>query len=141
MEIPVVCNPLVFTEAQRDRHFDLSKDVLLRWPQSRAELPDGYLFSYQADEERFRTLAGWAAAEHVCCPWATYSVELGPSSNGVAAIRVRVVGTAEGKAFLTAAYRYLAELEAGGAAPPPALLAQSITREAIPAGSVKRCGC
>jgi hypothetical protein len=148
MEIPVVCNPGVFDNAARDRHFALSRDVLLRWPRSRTELPDGYLFTYDGDADRFVRLARWAAAEHGCCPWATYSVELGPLISGVASIRLRVVGSAEGKAFLAAAYRYLEDLDAAGASPPASLLAQPITREAFTVGVVSGscptgggCGC
>ena len=67
---------------QRSQHLDLSTDALVRWPRSRSELPDGYLFQYEGDEERFVTLARWAAAEHRCCPWAAYSVQMSEELDG-----------------------------------------------------------
>jgi hypothetical protein len=124
----IVCNPHVFSKAQQLRHIDHARDVLLRWPRSRTELADGYQFSYEGDEDMFLAIAGWAAAEHRCCAWASYTVEIGASSNGPSAITVRVVTTPEGKAFLTDAYRYLAALDG---APPAGLLAAPITRDGI----------
>jgi hypothetical protein len=131
----------VFTREQRAGHLDLSTDVLVRWPRRRSELPDGFLFQYQGDEERFVALARWAAAEHRCCPWASYSVEMSPFSGGPGALQVRVTATPEGKDFLTAAYRYLEELD--GATPPESIMDPEgkITRRTILDRIKGACGC
>jgi hypothetical protein len=111
LEIPVACDPRVFSRKQRSQHVDLSTDALIRWPRRRSELPDGYLFQYEGDEERFVTLARWVAAEHRCCPWAAYSVQMSAFAGGAGAIEMRVTATPEGKEFLAAAYRYLEEVK------------------------------
>jgi hypothetical protein len=120
-EIPIACDLHVFSEADRAAHFDLSTEALVRWPTEREELPDGYLFSYQGSEERFLALSRWAAAEHRCCPWAAYSVEMGPFEPGrLGTIRVRITAPPEGKAFLTSAYEYLGQLQ--GERPPESIM-------------------
>lgn len=140
-EIPVACDLGVFSKEQRREHIELSTEVVIRWPRKRLELPDGYLFQYEGDEERFVALARWAAAEHRCCPWASYSVEMGPFSRTGGAIQVRVTATAEGKAFLAVAYRYLEELD--GAMPPESIMDAdgTITHETIRQRIKAGCGC
>lgn len=111
-EIPIACDTQVFV-SQEDaaRQLALNFDVLLRWPKSRQELPDGYLYQYEGNEELFVTLARYAANEHRCCPFATYSVEMGPFSGGKpGSIQLRITAGAEGKAFLTDALAYAEEL-------------------------------
>jgi hypothetical protein len=140
-EIPVACDPGVFSKEQRLQHLDLSTDALVRWPRSRSELPDGYLFQYEGDEERFVSLARWAAAEHRCCPWAAYSVQMSAFAHSTGAIEVRVTTTPEGKEFLAAAYRYLAQLD--GAAPPESIMDGDgkITSKTILDRIKAACGC
>ena len=130
-EIPVACDPRVLSREERSQHLDLSTDALVRWPRSRTELPDGYLFQYEGDEARFVALARWAAAEHRCCPWAAYSVQMSAFAAGTGAIEVRVIATLEGKEFLATAYRYLEELD--GASPPESIMhgEGTITRKTI----------
>ena len=82
--------------------------------------------------------ARWAAADHRCCAWASYAVEMGPFANGRGALRMCVTGNAEGKAFLTAALRYVDEL--AGAAPAEAIMNGKITRETIVDQLGTRCG-
>jgi hypothetical protein len=87
-------------------------------------------------------LARWAAAEHRCCPWAVYSVELSPFADGKGGeIQVRLRGTDEGKAFLTVAYQYLAAL--GGAAPPESIMdsKEKLTRDTFLHKLKAGCGC
>ena len=141
LEIPIACDPRVFSREQRSQHLDLSTDALVRWPRSRSELPDGFLFQYEGDEERFITLARWAAAEHRCCPWAAYSVQMSAFAGGSGAIEVRVTATPEGKEFLTAAYRYLEELD--GTSPPASIMdgEGKITRKTILDRIKAGCGC
>jgi hypothetical protein len=123
---------MVFAKPQRAAHLALSLDAIVRWPRSRQELPDGFLFEYDGNEERFLELARWVSAEHRCCPWACYSVEMGPFSGDTpGTIRVRVRGTDEGKAFLKICYEYAETL--GGVQPPDSIFeSRTITRETVP---------
>jgi len=99
--IPLACDPFVFSKEQRTEHHTLAKNVFLRWPIERQELPDGYLLHYQGDEALFLDLARWASSEHSCCAWATFSIEMEPFAHGTAgAIRLRMTGGAEGKAMI-----------------------------------------
>ena len=141
-EIPIACDLHVFTRSEQAAHLALCTDALVRWPSERLELEDGYVFRYVGDEERFLTLARWAAGEHRCCPWAAYSVEMGPFRAGERGrIEVRVRARAEGKEFLTAAYRYLSALD--GASPPEALLAstEKLTLATLAQRLKAGCGC
>jgi hypothetical protein len=100
-DIPIACDPLVFSKDQRTEHHELSRNVVVRWPVKREELEDGYLFHYEGNEERFLAIAHWASSEHRCCAWASFSIEMDPfSSEKPGAIRLRMRGGAEGKALL-----------------------------------------
>jgi hypothetical protein len=139
-ELPIACDPPVFSEDARRAHLRLSTDVLVRWPRQRVELADGYAFRYEGDEAMFLTLARWAASEHRCCPWGTYSVEMRPFTGG-GEIEIRVTATEEGKAFLTEAYRYLEELN--GEIPPASILNPkgTLTRKTLLDRLKGGCGC
>jgi len=139
--IPIACIPGVFTTEQRAAHMELCVDAIVRWPMRRQEVSDGYLFEYEGTEERFLALARWAAAEHKCCPWACYSVEMGPfAGQKPGTIRVRVRATDEGTAFLRTCYEYVEKLQ--GARPPDSLFqSDKITVEDV-RREVGRCvGC
>jgi len=139
-EVPVVCSPQVLSKAERAAHFDLCVDALVRRPLERLELPDGYLFQYEGDEQVFLLLARWAATEHRCCPWASYSVEMSPFGGTAGRIRLRVTATDEGKQFLTVAYRYLEELR--GEIPPESVFdARELTRGGLLERLKEMCKC
>jgi hypothetical protein len=139
-ELPITCDPHVFTHDERVAHLKLCTDVLLRWPKERIERDDGFVYRFVGDEALFTTLAAWAAAEHRCCPWARYSVALAPFA-GEGAIEVRVEAPPEGKAFLADAYRTLAELD--GRLPPASILSpeKKLTRQDILKRLLGGCGC
>jgi hypothetical protein len=100
-EIPLACDPFVFSKDQRTEHHALAKNVFLHWPTKREELPDGYLLHYQGDEALFLDLAKWASSEHSCCAWASFSIEMEPFAHGTSGgIRLRMTGGAEGKAMI-----------------------------------------
>jgi hypothetical protein len=100
-EVPLACDPLVFSKTQRTEHHALATNVFLRWPTKRQELPDGYLLHYEGDEALFLNLAKWASSEHSCCAWAAFSLEMEPFAHGTrGAIRLRMTGGAEGKAMI-----------------------------------------
>jgi hypothetical protein len=141
-DIPVACDPLVFTKEERLAHLALAKDLLVRWPQRKEELEDGFLFHYEGDEDRFLALARWAADEHRCCPWGTYAVEAGPSVEGrPGALKLRWGGSREGKAFLADALKYLEDL--GSGAPPVSILdpERKLTRLSFQGKPKNGCGC
>jgi hypothetical protein len=107
--IPIACDPRVFTQEQRAAHVELAANVLLRWPKSRQELEDGYLFEYEGDEQQFLDVARWAASEHRCCPWATFSLQMLPFAAGEPGkIMFRYQGGSEGKAVIDAALQLFA---------------------------------
>lgn len=129
--IPIACNPTVFTKEQRSAHLALSVEAIVRWPARRQVLADGFLFEYEGDEERFLALARWAAAEHRCCPWASYTVEMGPFDRNPGTVRVRVRASDEGRTFLKTCYEYVEKL--GGDRPPDHLFrgTEKITWEQV----------
>jgi len=142
LSVPVACDPRVFTRPERAEHLALCADVVVHWPKRRIELDDGYLFDFEGDEARFLALARWAAAEHRCCPWASYTVEMGPfAAGGRGEIRLKVRSTPEGKEFLAAAYQYLTEL--GGAAPPETIMdaKEKLTLRSLVQRLKAGCGC
>ena len=107
--IPIACDPRVFTKEERIAHVELASNVLLRWPKHRQELDDGYLFEYEGDEQLFLDVARWAASEHRCCPWATFSLQMLPFAQGDSGKLVfRYQGGSEGKAVLDAALQLFA---------------------------------
>jgi hypothetical protein len=103
-DIPLACDLGVFTAQERVDHVRLSRQALLEWPRERQELPDGYLFHYQGDEQRFLALARFAADEHRCCPWLQFTVQLAPAHPGQpAGLALRLTAAGAGKALLTQA--------------------------------------
>lgn len=140
-DIPIACIPGVFTKQERVAQMEISIDAISRWPLRRQELPDGYLFEYEGKEDRFIELARWAAGEHRCCPWASYSVEMAPfADQKPGTIRVRVRATDEGVAFLRTCYAYVEKLQRG--APRDALFNPDRTEPITPRevqGALERC--
>jgi len=111
-ELPMVCDPLVFTKEERVAHVELARAVLIELPVRTEELADGYVFHHRAQETTFLAVARFAAEEHGCCPWAAYGVEIDPAPAGEPApCRLRITGGAVGKALLG---RALADFRAGG---------------------------
>jgi hypothetical protein len=106
--IPIACDPLVFSKEQRAEHHQLATNVIVRWPSQRVELADGFEFHYQGTEERFLEIARWVASEHRCCAWASFALEMDPfTSDDPGAIRLRMRGGLEGKAMLKDAFSLL----------------------------------
>ena len=131
-EVPIACNPLVFTREQRAAHAELGIHLLSTLPLQKQELEDGYLFVYEGNEELFITLARWCADEHRCCSWATFTLEMSPFSiNSKGQLQLKMTSNnPEGKAFFTSAFAYIESLkgaapdlfvEATGVITPPAL--------------------
>lgn len=106
--IPIACDPLVFSKEERAEHHQLAVNVIGRWPIQRVELADGFEFHYQGKEERFFEIARWVASEHRCCAWASFALEMDPfTSDDPGVIRLRMRGGVEGKAMLKDAFTLL----------------------------------
>ena len=108
-EIPIVCNPQVFSKAELSEHVALAMDVIFRLPQSKTELPDGFVFEYRGNEELFLKVARFVHNEHRCCSWVSFGIEMEPFATGSdGVIRLRYLGGPEGKVFLAEAIEKLA---------------------------------
>jgi hypothetical protein len=109
-EIPIACNLQVFSTEERGEHLALGMEVLFRLPTRMEELPDGFLFRYEGNEDLFLRIARFARNEHRCCPWAAFTVEMEPfAEGGAGAIRLRYIGGARGKPMLAEAIKKLGE--------------------------------
>ena len=107
-DIPIACNPQVFSKEELDAHVSLGLDVIFRLPQSRQELPDGFLFEYRGNEELFLKVARFVYNEHRCCPWESFAIEMDPFAAGTAGmIRLRYIGGVEGKPILAEAFEQM----------------------------------
>jgi hypothetical protein len=138
-DIPIACDPLVFSKDQRTEHHELSRNVIVRWPSKTEELEDGYLFHYEGNEERFLAIARWASSEHRCCAWASFAIEMDPfSKDQPGTIRLRLRGGAEGKALLRDGF---ALLEGDRRAEMFLNPTGKITPEALAAAKRGGCGC
>jgi hypothetical protein len=108
-DIPIACNPQVFSKVELDEAISLALDVIFRLPKSKRELPDGFLFEYQGNEELFLEVARFVYNEHRCCPWESFAIEMEPFAAGSEGIiRLRYLGgSEEGKALQAEAMKQL----------------------------------
>lgn len=108
-DIPIACNPRVFSKAELDEAISLALEVIFRLPKSKQELPDGFLFEYQGNEEVFLKVARFVYNEHRCCPWESFAIEMEPFAAGSEGmIRLRYLGgSEEGKALQAEAMKHL----------------------------------
>lgn len=135
-EIPIACDPSVFTKEEREQHVRDCQRLLIELPLERQELQDGYLFHYQGSEESFVSLARWAAEEHRCCPWAQFSVDMEPFTQEVPGkVRMSMMGGVGGGAMLREALR---DLESRGGVVAEFLRGD---RKLTTGGCPSRCGC
>jgi hypothetical protein len=108
--LPIACDPSVFTQEERRTHAERAKDLLIRRPLERRLIENGLELHYAGTKGLFVSLAEWVAAEHRCCSWARFSLELEPSAAGSSGeIRVRMTGGPEGRKLLAEAIRQLEE--------------------------------
>jgi hypothetical protein len=108
--IPIACDPRAFTQQERPRALELSLGVLRHWPTKIEKLSDGYLLHYQGDSQRLLQLAQFVANETRCCPWASFAIEFDAAPlSEPKTLRLRMTGSAEGKALLAQGFEYLAQ--------------------------------
>ena len=109
--IPIACNPNVFSQKEREQHIELAKNVIMDWPIRRSETSDGFSLSYEGDETLFLSLAQFASADHQCCPWVHYSLEMLPFAEGTkGSMQLQMKASQDGKMFLKACFEALAGL-------------------------------
>ncbi|HLJ90265.1 MAG TPA: hypothetical protein VKZ53_25865 [Candidatus Angelobacter sp.] len=68
-ESPFVCDRLALTPDIRKRHFDDLEPKIRALKTGVRELPDGYEFSFPADQTTFALVAEWVIQERLCCPF------------------------------------------------------------------------
>lgn len=104
---PIVCNPHVLGRDVLAKQVELNMNVRVRWPKSKQQLEDGFLYEYEGNEELFLTLAKYATDEHRCCPWLAFSVQMSPFREGRGRVQLKM--SAEGpdaKQFLIEETKY-----------------------------------
>ncbi|HVZ33586.1 MAG TPA: hypothetical protein VG963_14240 [Polyangiaceae bacterium] len=138
-QLALACDPLVFSKEERADHHALAKNVFLRWPTKKQELPDGYLLHYEGDEMLFANLAKWASSEHRCCSWASFSLEMDPFAHGTTgAIRLRMTGGTEGKTMIAEGMALLEHDPSPFLNPTGKITKDSLSQRSKPATG---CGC
>jgi hypothetical protein len=91
---PFACNMLAMTNAEREQHGVLSRQLFAAVREQR-ELADGYAF--RLPPEQWLPAARWAALEGKCCPF--FAFELASSSNS-GPLWLRITGPPGAKAFM-----------------------------------------
>ena len=107
-DIPIACNPRVFSKEELDAHVSLGLDVISRLPKDMREIPDGFIFEYRGNEDLFLKIARFVSNEHRCCPWESFVIEMAPFAAGSeGTIRLHYIGGPEGKPVLAEAFEQL----------------------------------
>jgi hypothetical protein len=96
---PFACDRGALNAQERKRHFDELGPKLRTLVKSVREVADGYEFEYSADPATFRTVAEWAAGEHLCCPF--FDIDLRIEREG-GALWLRLAGREGTKQFIKA---------------------------------------
>jgi len=79
---PLSCDLSALSEAQRRRHSELTRFMLSRHGAVK-ELADGYEFEFKNDTNVFLKIAEWMVLERICCPFLSFSLELGEQNQPV----------------------------------------------------------
>ncbi len=96
--ILLACDLSAMTDAQRTRHFEVSRQVLAG-KTSVTELPDGYRLHYSDDPATYILIAEFMSMEHRCCPFFRLALEVEPGQHTIA---LHISGDAGVKAFIQA---------------------------------------
>jgi hypothetical protein len=92
---PIACDPSAIPADARDTHLALAARLVFQDYQERRELPDGYAWRFAA--EQYEEVAAYVANERRCCPFFTFTLEVGPAGGPV---WLRVTGDDAIKAYL-----------------------------------------
>jgi hypothetical protein len=97
--MPLACDLSALTNVQRERHIEVSRQVLAG-KQEITELEDGYRLQFPDDPAAYLLIGEFMSMEHRCCPFFRLALEVEP---GAGTIWLRVSGDAENiKAFIQA---------------------------------------
>lgn len=98
-DLPLACDLSALTDAQRERHIAVSRQVLAG-KQDVVEVADGYRLRYPDDPANYVLLGEFMSMEHRCCPFFRLALEVEP---GADSIWLRISGDADDiKAFIRA---------------------------------------
>lgn len=75
--IPIACDLTAIPAAQRADHVASAERLLADGAAEVRELADGYAFRYGA--EQFEQVTQFIAAERLCCPFFTFTLEVAPA--------------------------------------------------------------
>ncbi len=92
---PLACDLTALTDAQRERHLQILREVF-GLKQSLRELPDGFALEYADEPSIYLLLAEFMSLEHRCCPFFHLSLEVEPEQE---VIWLHIGGSAEIKEF------------------------------------------
>lgn len=110
----VVCQFGIFSKEEFELHRKETVDLLKESSSKRAELDDGFSFTFTGDEQLFVRLANWVSREHLCCPWANFRIEIGPFNRQMSQTSGTIVltitgGGERGKQVLLEGFKILKE--------------------------------
>ncbi len=97
LEVPLACNLLALTPAERKRHFEVVGPTLRRLRTGVRELPNGYEFQFPSDAKTVALLNEWVARERRCCPFFDMDVRAGAKGGP---LTLRLTGRQGTKEFI-----------------------------------------
>lgn len=92
---PIACDVSAIPAHAREAHQARAARLLFQIYEERQELPDGVAWRFSADQ--YEEVAAFVANERRCCPFFTFTLEVGPAGGPV---WLRLVGDAAAKAYL-----------------------------------------
>ena len=94
MDLPIACT---LSEAEFRQRRQTTIDAFRRMQVGRAELPDGYAYTFEATSEALLQIAQLVDMERECCPFLTFKIMV---DAGRGPIRLEVTGPKEAKALI-----------------------------------------
>jgi hypothetical protein len=101
LEVPVACDPSVFTPATRAEHDAALATTVLGRALSRDDRPDGITLDYPVDAALAAALLAWIVDERRCCPFLTFELRL---DSGADRMRLAIRGPEGTREVLLAAF-------------------------------------
>lgn len=92
---PIMCDLTAIPAGERDAHIARAASLVFETYEQQQELPDGFAWRFSA--EQYEEVAAYVANERRCCPFFTFTLEVGPAGGPV---WLRVTGDAAVKAYL-----------------------------------------
>ena len=76
------CDLSALTDAQRERHLDVSRQMLGS-KQAVVELMDGYRLQFSDDPGNYLLIGEFMSMEHRCCPFFRLALEVEPDAESI----------------------------------------------------------